>query len=234
VPSGRKISYRAEVHLSVEHFDDIPTEVEALTSRFGGFVAEANLGGTARYRRNGNWTLRIPADRYTGFLEAVRQLGEVRTLHSSTQDVTAEYVDVEARLRNKRKEEERLLNVLSEATGKLEEVLAVEKELARVRGEIEQMEGRQRLLDDLVALSTVTLYVDEIKDFFPDETASYATRMRQSLQRSVTSLVTLLADLSILLVAALPWLAILLVPLAIVVLALRRRRRQRRVVAEVV
>src|SRR5688500_5205993 len=60
----RMISYRAEMHLAVEHFDDIPAQVDALAARYGGFVAEANQSGKARYRRNGNWTLRVPANRY--------------------------------------------------------------------------------------------------------------------------------------------------------------------------
>ena len=78
-----------------------------------------------------------------------------------------EYYDLEARIKNKQQEETRLLKHLADSTGKLEDILAVERELTRVRGEIEQMQGRIRYLGNLSALSTVTLNVTEVRNYTP-------------------------------------------------------------------
>ncbi len=88
----------------------------------------------------------MPVDRFDSFVSAVSQIGEVRTNHVGSQDVTEEYYDIEARIRNKQEEEKRLLKHLADSTGKLEDILSVERELTRVRGEVEQMQGRLRFL----------------------------------------------------------------------------------------
>ena len=117
--------------------------------------------------------------------------------------------------------------MLDKATGKLEEVLAVEKEITRVRGEIEQAEGRMRVLADLTTLATVELEIDEIKDYVPEDAANYTTRVRRAFEKSVASLVATAKSVSIGAVALAPWLAVLLVfglPLLLWGRARRRRR----------
>lgn len=225
----RKIIYTATVNLVVEQFDPVPAKVAALADRFGAYVARSQITGTPGSPRRGQWTLRVPADRYEAFLLAARNLGEVENVSSDSQDVTEEYYDIEARIRNKKQEETRLLELLSKATGKLEEVLAVERELARVRGEIEQMEGRLRVLSNLTAMSTVTLEVREIKDYVPEEAVTYATRVRRAWQASIAALGETAQVLSILLVALLPWIGVLLIPVLLGVVVVRwiHRRRKR-------
>lgn len=144
----------------------------------------------------------------------------------SLSDVTAEFYDVEARIRNKQQEEERLLKLLTEATGKLEEVLAVERELSRVRGEIEQAQGRLRMLKDVTELTTVTVSVTEIKNYVPDEAPTYATRVQRALTSSTAAAVATLQTLSLVAVALVPWLPAPLL-LVLTVWALRRLRRRR-------
>ena len=212
----------------VEDFEPIPARIEALVKRFDAYLARSNVTGTPGTPRTGQWTVRVPADRYDAFLAASRQLGEVRRVGSDSQDVTEEFYDVEARIRNEKQEEARLLKLLDTATGKLEEVLAVEREVSRVRGEIEQSEGRMRVLNDLTALATVDLVVTEIKDYVPEEAVTYWTRLRRAFEASIRALVFTADQLSIAVVAISPWLAVILmpgVPLAFWVRARRRRRR---------
>lgn len=224
----RKIIYTATVNLVVEHFDPVPRQVDALVNRFGAYVARSEVSGSAGSRQRGQWTLRVPVERYEAFLIAAREIGEVQNVSSDSQDVTEEYYDVEAHIRNKKQEETRLLDLLSKATGKLEEVLAVERELTRVRGEIEQMEGRLRVLGSLTTMSTVNLEVSEIKDYVPEEEVTYITRIRRAWHSSTAALVSTAQTLSILLVALTPWIGILLVPVLVVVLALRIRWGRKR------
>ena len=224
--SKRRIVYRATVDLVVEQFDPLPEQMEAAVKQHDGFIAASEVTGTPGSPRSARWTIRVPVDAYPRLLAAVRQLGEVRSSSLTSDDVTAEYCDVEARLRNKRQEEERLLKLLSEATGKLEEILAVERELSRVRGEIEQTQGRMRVLRDLTELTTVTVSVTEIRGYVPEQSPSYVTRVRRVFAGSSTALISTVQDGSLLAVALVPWLPVPLVLVVLVVMIRRFRRRR--------
>ncbi|HEX9128114.1 MAG TPA: DUF4349 domain-containing protein, partial [Gemmatimonadaceae bacterium] len=104
---------------------------------------------------------KIPAPRYDQAVGSLSTIGKVETVNSTAQDVGEEFVDVTARVSNARRLEERLITLLSTRTGKLDEVLRVERELARVREEIERYEGRLRFLSARVATSTLTITVHE-------------------------------------------------------------------------
>jgi len=224
----RKIIYTATVELVVERFDAIPSQVEAMAAKFGGFVAQSSVSGSPGQPRRGHWSIRVPVENYSKLLAAAEQLGEVSSATSAAQDVSEEYYDVEARIRNDKRQEERLLKLLDEETGKLEEVLQVERELGRVRGQIEQSEGRLRVLSNLTALSTVNLQVEEIKDYSPAESATYVTRVRRAWNASLANLATTAQVVSIALVALAPWLGVLLIPMVLVGLAARSIRAWRR------
>jgi hypothetical protein len=173
----RKIIYRGTVEVVVEDFEPVQARVGEMVKRFDAFVAKSSVSGKPGTPRNGRWTVRVPTERYDDFLAAARDLGEIRRVSSDFQDVTEEFYDVEARIRNKKEEEARLLDLLKTAAGRLEEVLTLEKEITRMRGEVEQLEGRMRVLNDLSTLATVELQVDEIKDFVPAGAATYWTRV---------------------------------------------------------
>jgi hypothetical protein len=225
----RKIVYTATVDLVVEDFTGVPSRVEAMIKQFDGYIAQTTVSGSPGSPRTGQWTIRVPVDNYDRFVAAVQTLGEVRSVASKSQDVSEEYYDVQARMRNAKKEEERLLKLLDTATGKLEEILKVERELARVRGEVERVEGRLHVLDSLTAMSTLELRVEEIKDYVPEEAATYPTRLRRAFSGSITLLVTSAQTLFVVLVALSPWLAAILVPTLLLWLVVRvfRHRKQR-------
>lgn len=222
----RKIIYTAEVDLVVEQLAGVREKVEALVKKSGGYVAKSNLRGTSGRPRGADWTVRIPVEKYGEFLDAAQALGEVRTLSSNSQDVSEEFYDVEARIRNKKLEESRLLKHLEESTGKLEDILAVEGEISRVRGEIEQMEGRLRVLTNLTSLTTVTLRVTEIKNYVPEAAPTYGTRVGRSFAASISGLVTFAQNASILAVVVAPWAGAFLVPLLLFIALLRSLLRR--------
>jgi len=226
----RKIIYTATVDLVVEEFDPIPAKVRDLATQFEAYVARSNVSGSPGSPRSGEWTFRVPAGRYDAFLAAAQELGEVHQVTSNSDDVTEEFYDVEARIRNKKIEEARLVKLLEEATGKLQDVLAVEREIARVRDESERVEGRLRVLKDLTSLSTVTVSVREIKDYVPEDQVTYGTRVRRALDGSISTLVATAQAVSILLVVLLPWLGILLVLLIVLWIIWRILRGRRRYV----
>jgi len=93
--------------------------------------------------------------------DGLRPLGRVEFLNVGAEDVSEEFVDLTARTANARRMEERLLELLATRTGKLQDVLSVERELARVREEIERYEGRMRYLKTRASVSTLTIAVHE-------------------------------------------------------------------------
>jgi hypothetical protein len=136
-------------------------QVRALALRLGGFVANTAMQTGPEHLRSATLTLRIPSARYDEALGGLAPIGRVETVHTDAEDVGEEFVDVQARVANARRLEERLITLLATRTGQLDDVLAVERELARVREQIERFEGRLRYLRARVALSTLTITVHE-------------------------------------------------------------------------
>lgn len=221
----RQIVYRAEVWLDVDDLTPISKQVEQLAKTYGGFVADSRLNAYSGSSRSASWKLRVPAANFEAFLSALRSHGELRTQTIQSDDVSEEYYDVSARIRNREKEEKRLLTLLDEQTGKLEEVLAVERELARVREDLERMEGRMRVLQDLVSLATITLNVHEIRRFEPAESPTLAGRIHRAWTQSWTGLRIASEALLVIVVASIPWLITPTVAITVLVLTLRRTRR---------
>ncbi|NUQ64179.1 MAG: DUF4349 domain-containing protein [Pirellulales bacterium] len=208
---NRKIVCTAEVDLVVEDFEPVQGKIDATLGKFGAFVAHSNVSGSAGSPRRGEWVIRVPVENYRELLAAARELGETRSVRSDSRDVTEEYYDVEARIRNKRQEEDRLLKLLETAAGSLKDVLEIERELSRVREEIERMQGRLRVLEDITELSTITLRVEEVKDFVPPQTATYATRVRRTFEESLGTLVKTVQSATLVVIALAPWAAVLAV-----------------------
>lgn len=235
LPAGleRKIVYTAKVQVAVEDFSGLPERVAKMAQSFGGYVAESEVHGRPGTPRRGEWTLRVPVGEYDKFLAAIKELGEIVSQRSESDEVTEEFYDLEARIRNKKAEEARVLKHLDVDTKDLEQILAVERELSRIRGEIESMEGRLRLLDNLTALSTVELTVLEIKNYEPPapEAATFGERVSRSFERSLADIRDSGQNLAVSAAYTGPWLvawapgiALAIVPLLYVV---RRRKAQK-------
>jgi hypothetical protein len=222
----RKIIYTATVDLVVEDFTPVPAQIDQLVKGYHGFIANSQVSGSAGERRRGEWTLRIPIANFEAFLrDAQGEVGEVRSVARDSKDVSEEFYDVEARIRNKRKEEERLLKLLEEKTGTLEEVLGIERELSRVREEIERFEGRMRVLADLTALTTITLRVEEVRHFVPEEATTFSDRIRRSFADSLWSMRTAGEEFVVAIAGAAPWIILFGAPLLIAYRWWRRRSR---------
>lgn len=223
----RKIIYTAQVDLVVEDFDRAAEAIERLVGEQGGYLAASDVQGSPGSPRRGSWTARIPVDRFGSFLAAVAALGELIRRHSDAQDVTEEYTDLEARIQNKRVEESRLVRLLEEQTGELKDVLDVERELSRVREEIERQQGRLQFLANRTSLTTVTLTVSERSRYVPPEQAGFGTRIARTFRASVEDVILFGEGLVLMVVGAAPWIP-LVAAIALPVVALIRHRARHR------
>jgi hypothetical protein len=125
-----------------------------------GYVAESHESVDELGRRSVVITVRVPAGRFDGSLAQVEGLGKVLDKQVTAEDVTEEFVDSQARLANLQQTEQRLRDHLTH-TGRLSDILLVERELTRVRGEIEQLQGRLRYLSHRIAYSTLAVTLTE-------------------------------------------------------------------------
>lgn len=213
----RKIIYNAEIGLVVEDFSAVEPKISELVKAAGGYIAELQVLGSPGSRRSARWRLRVPVDVFERFLVDVAGLGELESNHRDSEDVSEQFYDLEARMKNKRTEEERLVQILRENTGKIEDVLKVEAELSRVRGEIERMQGRLRVLEDLSSMTTVTVSVRE-RDRFqppPPTAADFPTIVGRTFRNSVNQLQNFGKAVVLLVVALVPWIPLILIGLFI-------------------
>lgn len=156
---------------------DVRQAADALTAEARaakGYVSDTHESVDALGSRSITMTVRVPADRFDGSMQKIESMGKVMEKQVTSDDVTEEFVDSQSRLRNLRHTEDRLLEHLTK-TGRLADTLLVEKELARVRLEIEQLEGRIRFLSHRIAFSTITATVKETahsQTLVPPETFS--------------------------------------------------------------
>lgn len=139
--------YTANVTMAVFETKKTLDDAEKLAKGMGGYLVR---------RDDRSITFRVPSGKFDGALEQVMKLGDVLGREVSVKDVTEEYFDLKVRVRNLEVVRERLEALLLKAT-KVDEALAVERELERVAGNIERIKGRLKLLQELVAFSTITL-----------------------------------------------------------------------------
>jgi hypothetical protein len=151
----------AELSLSTRDFGNSRNALESAVQRHGGYVASIEVSAPENAGRSLDARARVPSKNLDNLLADLRKLGRVLQESQGGNDVTKQYVDLDARLRNAQNTEERLSALLRERTGKLSDVLEVETEISRVRGEIEQMSAAQRNLANQVELSTVHITVAE-------------------------------------------------------------------------
>jgi hypothetical protein len=161
---GPQIVKTASLGLGIAHgsFDDKVGEAHTIADSFGGFVVESFASqGSGNHIAEGSMVLRIPAESYDAALSRLRGLGKVESLEESGQDVSKEFVDLNARVRQLRAVEAQLLELLQQAND-VPAALAVQSQLSQVQLDLEQARGRLQYLDNRVAFATISLSMHEL------------------------------------------------------------------------
>ncbi len=221
---SRKIIYDAQVDVIVNSVEPTARRVTTLVQDSRGYIAEQNVTGSPGTLRSMHWKIRIPVEQFDSFVESVVSLGELERNNRTSQDVSDQYYDIEARIKNKKVEEQTLNKILQERSGKLEDVLKIEIELSRVRGEIEQLEGKIRVLENLSSLATLTLNVREREKYEPAApvVASFNTQISRTWDGSIHNLVDLGKAIVLWTVGWAIWLPFLLVGAIVAWVLLRK------------
>jgi anti-sigma factor RsiW len=217
LPTAPMILRTAQITLVTQNLDKARSGMDDVVRRYNGYVADLSISSPGDGARKLTANLRVPAAQLDAALAELKKLGRVESESQSGQDVTAQYVDLEARLSNARNTEQRLLDLLRQRTGKLSDVLEVETELSRVREEIDRMEGERRLLSKQVEYATLSATIaEEFKAPAQALPNSLGTRFRNAAVDGYQSVVNFVIDVALFLVADGPmlllWIAILFFP----------------------
>jgi hypothetical protein len=149
------------VSIQVDSLEASIDAVRKMAASLGGYVGNVAMYTGENQVHSATLEVKVPAARFDEAMAGVRPLGKVESSSATAEDVGEEFVDISARIANSKRLEARLIALLSARTRKLKDVLAVERELARVREEIERSEGRVRYLSSRIAMSTITVTVHE-------------------------------------------------------------------------
>jgi|GEM_PF-486440 len=224
----------AQLAVTSKDFDTAHDRVEKILKRHQGYVGELTVNSSAGAARSLTGTLRVPATQLESTLDDLKAMGRVDHESLGGEEVTQQYVDLEARIKNSRNTEQRLIELQRERTGKLADVLSVEKEITRVRGEIEQMEAERKSMRNQVDYATVNLTITEdYKAELKVVPTSTGTLIRNAAVDGYKSLVDGLLGLLLWLLSWLPSLLVWIVALFFPARFVWRRLRQRFVQQEV-
>lgn len=189
-----KLIRRAYLQIQTETFDQAVEALEKMVQECGGYFQNASVeGGSLRNQsasRWGNYTIRLPQEQFDTFLGRTGELGYVTSQSESSENVSQQYYDTEARLKAQRTKQERLLSLLEKADS-METIVALEDALSEVEYEIESLTTSLNEYDSLISYSTIELTLDEVKTITttPGERDSLGARMAAGVQSSFRGLV---------------------------------------------
>jgi len=231
LPTSPMIIRTAELSLTTQEFDKGRAQVEDILKRHHGYIGSLNVTGAASAGRTLTASLRIPSTQLDTALTELKSLGRLVSESKTGQEVTAQYVDLQARLTNSRNTEKRLIDLLQNRTGKLSDVLEVENELARVRGEVESMEAERKNLSNQVDFATLNLTLTEdYRAQLQVVPPSTTTRLSNAAVEGYRSMVDGLMSVALFFLSAGPtlllWTAVLILPARLLWKRLRRASAQ--------
>lgn len=222
---NRKIIRTAYLDAETTEFDETAAAIEKCVAEAGGYIASRSV--SMRDGQYGEYTCRIPADGYDAFLTAVSGSANITHREEGTEDVTEQYVDIEARLKSLEAQQERLYTLL-ETAGDLENLIAVQNQLTEVQYQLEAYAGKQRVLQNQVAYATVTVSLSEVVTYTPVE-PDFGARIQNAFFDMCSTVQNGAEQLVIFSVYLLPVFALVLAAgIIALIFVLRAKRRHKR------
>ena len=157
---AQQIVYKADYRIEVDDATAAGRQVEAVAKEFGGFLSDRSTSIDDEGNRSVRVTIRVPSAKFPEALARIEKLGKVIWGNVEREDVTRQYIDLQARLRNAEREEERLAELMKR-TAKLSDIVTVEEKLSSVQERIERLKGELSYLNERVALSTISVSLFE-------------------------------------------------------------------------
>lgn len=227
-PTERKIIRNADLQLESDEPESVQQKITAIAESKNGFVVESTQSSSdvrASRRDTVVMTVRVPADKFAEAIAEIRNAASrviVETVKSD--DVTEEFIDVEARLKAKKALEAQFLEIMKRANS-VNDALDVQKQLSDVRAEIEKIEGRLRFLQNQTSLSTIRIRI-QTPAAFSANSKGFFYRFGESVGMGVDAALSFVLGLVTFAIAILPFLIFIVLPIYLVIRYLWRKRRR--------
>lgn len=181
----KKVIKNGSLTIRVDRVNDATQKISEIAKSNGGEIFSSNFNQSSRNIKSGSIIVRVPTDNFEKTFNELKGVASLVVRESTSgDDVTEQYTDLQSRLKNKQAEEQSLIKILDRA-GKITEVLEVTRELSRVRGEIEVLQGRIRLMDSQIDMATIDISLSED----PDITISDSWRPLQVAKDALNNLI---------------------------------------------
>lgn len=214
--SEEKIIKNGSLMVETLEFDKFVSDLEASVSTFNGYIESSSVYGFTNYR-TASYTVRIPYQKYDEFVNTVGNLGTVTSSDESIENVTLQYVDIEARLAALRSERDSFMELMDKAET-IEEILQIQSYLTDVNYQIESYTSQLKTLNNKVSYSTVTITVDEVARITPEAPKTVWERIRTGFSESIYNVGEGLKSLFVTVVVSLPYIGILAAVIAVIVI----------------
>lgn len=228
--TSRKVIRNAELSIEVASPAAAETTVTSLVERLGGYVAtserESGADEGERSQSRVRLSLRVPAEKMGEALREIKRLGRgAETEKIGSEDVTDEFIDVEARISNQKHLEQSLVGILAQANN-VDSALKVHQELASVRTEIDRLEGRKRFLETESDLAKISLSLAPVRQVVAASPTGFGVTVRRAMADAVDVSIAMVTFAIRATGVMLPVAVMFGLPLAGVVWWLRRRQRR--------
>lgn len=232
----RKLIKTVNLEVETENYDVLLGNLEKRIADLGGYIEYQYQYNGSKYSsyqsaRNAQLDIRIPAERLDEFVNAVGEQSNITNKVEQVEDVTLQYVDLESRKKALVTEQDRLLELLTQAE-KVEDIIMIEQRLSQVRYELESMESQLRTLLNQVDYSTVHLSIDEVRQYTPTEEKSVLEKMKNGFVRSLYRIGDDIEDGFIWFISNIPYFVIWGVIIVVVIVLFRRHRRRKKAKTE--
>ncbi len=226
----RKIIYSSSYDIETKEFEKSVNSLKMLCDKYDAYMEKANTYAVSGSARMAYYTIRVPVENYDAFTNDADSIGVVTSSSQDNKDVTENYYDTEARLESAKIREERVLEILKNSS-KLDDVLALEQELADIRYEIETYMGTLRKYDSLVSYATVNVNISEVEEYVEpkQETVTFNERMKSSFDDGINEFnegwQNFLVALSYNFIPLIIWLVIIIIVVIVLKVVIKKIKR---------
>lgn len=183
-----KVIKNGDLTMKVDRVSDAQEKISEIAEKNGGSVFSSNITQSKNNVKSGIITVKVPVENFEKTFSEIKNVSALVIREATTgTDVTEEYQDLETQIRNKKAEEQSYVRILNQAQ-KVEDILAVTRQVSLVRGEIERLEGRKRFMDSQTNMSLINVSLSEDQDI----TVTDSWRPLQIAKEAVNSLVKLI------------------------------------------
>jgi hypothetical protein len=231
----RKIIRNADLQLETDAPEEAQQKITTIAESKGGFVVESTQSSSnvrVATRDTVMMTVRVPAEKFNEALDEIRKTASrviVETVKGT--DVTEEFIDIEARLKAKKTLEAQFMEIMKRADS-VSAALEVQKQLSEVRAEIEKIEGRKRFLENQASLSTIKIKL-QTPAAFSANSSGFFYRLKESMGSGFDAALNFILGFVTVLIAILPFLVLIVLPIFLLLRYFWRRLRRRRAASEI-